>query len=44
VAVADLIPGLQRRTRLAESAAQVLFIGLGILTLWIVHAAVGGGH
>ena len=44
VAVADLIPGLQRRTRLAESAAQVFFIALGILTLWIVHAALGGGH
>ena len=44
VAVADLIPGLQRRTRLAESAAQVLFIGLGILTLWIVHAAIDVGH
>ena len=44
VAVADLIPGLQRRTRAAESAAQVLFIGLGILTLWIVHEALGRGH
>lgn len=44
VAVADLIPGLQRRTRLAESAAQVFFIALGILTLWIVHEALGRGH
>ena len=44
VAVADLIPGLQRRTRLGESAAQVLFIGLGILTLWIVHVTLGAGH
>ncbi len=42
VAVADLIPGLQRRTRPGESAAQVLFIALGILTLWGVHAALGG--
>ena len=44
VAVADLIPGLQRRTRLAETAAQVAFIGLGILTLWGVHLALGHGH
>jgi zinc and cadmium transporter len=44
VAVADLIPGLQRRTRLAESATQVAFIGLGILTLWGVHLALGHGH
>jgi zinc and cadmium transporter len=44
VAVADLIPGLQRRTRLAESAMQVAFIGLGILTLWGVHLALGHGH
>jgi zinc and cadmium transporter len=44
VAVADLIPGLQRRTRLVESVAQVAFIGLGILTLWVVHLALGHGH
>jgi len=44
VAVADLIPGLQRRTRLAETAGQVAFIGLGILTLWGVHLALGHGH
>jgi zinc and cadmium transporter len=44
VAVADLIPGLHRRTRLAETAAQVAFIGLGILTLWAVHLALGRGH
>jgi zinc and cadmium transporter len=41
VAVADLIPGLQRRTRLAETALQVTFIGLGIATLWAVHLALG---
>jgi zinc and cadmium transporter len=44
VAVADLMPGLQRRTRFAESVAQVAFIGLGILTLWGVHAVAGGAH
>jgi zinc and cadmium transporter len=44
VAVADLIPGLQRRTRLAETATQVAFIGLGILTLWGAHHALGAGH
>ncbi len=44
VAVADLIPGLQRRTRLAETVTQVAFIGLGILTLWIVHLAAGPAH
>ena len=44
VAVADLIPGLQRRTRLAETAAQVAFIALGILTPWGVGMALGHGH
>jgi zinc and cadmium transporter len=44
VAVADLIPGLQRRTRLAETVSQVAFIGLGILTLWAVHLGLGPGH
>jgi zinc and cadmium transporter len=44
VAVADLIPGLHRRARLAETATQVLFIGLGIATLWGVHLLQSGGH
>jgi zinc and cadmium transporter len=44
VAVADLIPSLQRRTRLAETVTQVAFIGLGIFTLWGVHLALGQGH
>jgi zinc and cadmium transporter len=44
VAVADLIPGLQKRTRIAETVAQVAFIGLGIFTLWGVHVALGDGH
>jgi len=44
VAVADLIPGLQRRTRLAETAAQVAFIALGILTPLGLNLALGHGH
>lgn len=44
VAVADLIPGLQRRTRLAETATQVAFIGLGIGTIWAVHLVVEHAH
>ena len=35
VAVADLIPGLHRRTRLAETAQQFAFIALGIATVWV---------
>lgn len=38
VAVADLIPGLHKRTGLADSLAQVGFIALGIATIWLVHA------
>jgi len=38
VAVADLIPGLHKRTGMADSVAQVGFIALGIATIWIVHA------
>jgi len=38
VAVADLIPGLHKRTELRESLAQVGFIGLGILSIWIITA------
>jgi len=44
VAVADLIPGLHKRTALAESAAQVAFIALGILTIWGLHATLLGEH
>lgn len=44
VAVADLIPGLHRRARLGETAVQVAFIALGVLTLWGVHHALGAGH
>jgi len=38
VAVADLIPGLHRRPELAATAQQVLLIGLGVATIWLVGA------
>jgi zinc and cadmium transporter len=38
IAVADLIPGLHKRTALGESLGQVAFIALGIATIWIIHA------
>ena len=41
VAVADLIPGLHRGTRLSETATQVTFIGLGIGTIWAVLHLLG---
>lgn len=44
VAVADLIPGLHRRPELAATAQQVLLIGLGIVTIWLVGAWAHGGH
>jgi zinc and cadmium transporter len=36
VAVADLIPGLHRRAELGATAQQVVLIGLGIGTIWLV--------
>ena len=44
VAVADLIPGLHRRTRLAETAQQFAFIAVGIATVWLVHVVLGHSH
>ncbi len=38
VAVADLIPGLHKRTALGESLVQVTFIALGIASIWLIHA------
>ena len=38
VAVADLIPGLHRRTAVRESAVQIAFIALGIGSIWLLHA------
>ncbi|MCX7892340.1 MAG: ZIP family metal transporter [Burkholderiales bacterium] len=36
VAVADLIPGLHKRPELRATAGQVLLIGLGIASIWLV--------
>ena len=36
VAVADLIPGLHKRPELRETAQQVLLIGLGVFSIWLV--------
>ena len=38
VAVADLIPGLHKRTALKESAVQVVFIALGVASIALIHA------
>lgn len=44
VAVADLIPGLQKRTAPAETLGQVAFICLGIASIWLIRAALAPGH
>ena len=41
VAVADLIPGLHKRTELKATLQQVLLIGLGIASIVVVQALVG---
>ncbi|MEO7741350.1 MAG: ZIP family metal transporter [Usitatibacter sp.] len=38
VAVADLIPGLHKRTALRESLGQIAFIALGIGSIYLIHA------
>jgi zinc and cadmium transporter len=38
VAVADLIPGLHKKTGIADSLGQVVFIALGIASIWLIHA------
>lgn len=43
VAVADLMPGLHKRTAFRESLAQVAFIALGIASIWLIHAAMHTG-
>lgn len=43
VAVADLIPGLHKRTALSETVQQVVLIALGILTVWGVGEIFGHG-
>ncbi|MBX3667752.1 MAG: ZIP family metal transporter [Rhodocyclaceae bacterium] len=42
VAVADLIPGLHRRTELRATLEQVLFIGLGVGSIYFVQSALSG--
>lgn len=37
VAVADLIPGLHKRTELKATLNQVLLISLGVATIWLAH-------
>lgn len=41
VAVADLIPGLHKRTELRATLSQVLLIGLGVFSIWFVGHALG---
>lgn len=41
VAVADLIPGLHKRTELAATVSQVLLIVLGVFSIWFVGDALG---
>jgi zinc and cadmium transporter len=43
VAVADLIPGLHKRTALGETLVQVAFIVLGVASIWLIHAAMQAG-
>ncbi len=38
VAVADLIPGLHKRTELKATISQVLLISIGVSTIWVVHS------
>jgi hypothetical protein len=42
--VADLIPGLHRRTAISETLAQVAFIALGIASIWLIHAGLAPDH
>lgn len=37
VAVADLIPGLHKRTELKATLGQILLISIGVATIWIAH-------
>lgn len=40
VAVADLIPGLHKRTELKATVSQVLLIAFGVGTIWFVHVVI----
>lgn len=37
VAIADLIPGLHKRTSMRESLLQIVLIGLGVASIWGFH-------
>jgi zinc and cadmium transporter len=41
VAIADLIPGLHKRTSLKDSLAQFFLIGLGVGSIMLVHVFIG---
>ena len=44
VAVADLIPGLHKRTELRATLHQTLLIALGVGSIWLVGWLTGHGH
>jgi zinc and cadmium transporter len=41
VAVADLIPGLHKRTQLRATLEQVVLIGLGVASIGLIHMLIG---
>lgn len=41
VAIADLIPGLHKRTTMRESVLQVALIAAGVFSIWLVHVLMG---
>ncbi len=41
VAVADLIPGLHKRTELKATVSQISLIALGVGTIWLAHIILG---
>jgi zinc and cadmium transporter len=38
IAVADLIPGLHKRTAARETLIQISCIALGVGSIWLIHA------
>ena len=38
IAVADLIPGLHKKTKLSETIQQITLISLGVLTIYLAHS------
>lgn len=42
VALADLIPQLQKRLSLQQTLAQVFWLAVGMLAVWAVASSVGG--